>query len=392
MTNLESDFHKKTNCDKLKLMSKVLEKKLNDYANGIIEFDDIDKSVSGMISGLKNKKYEVPNDDCVSCFDFQFYFKLSCETIENNGNVKNLKEKLQYWEKSKSADSIIYNLPNGQNEFNITNIPLIQSDIFYFDFNIYQQIEDNHFIEQINKKNLTIVYSPIHLEEVSRMKNSIHEKERIDTITAITKDYVVLNMDNALNIYVEKPIESFRRVMKNTSINEAVENNRVIKNKDKNTFFESLQNDKYKYINSSQNIFEIIGKEDLAQLLFFAGCFLSEEEFKKENKTYDEILHRIYSLYDVLDNISFSVDTLKDNARSLRSSVYDIEHLIYASNCNYLLTADKKFYKRANQIYKFLNVNTKVIHIRRDNNLLTFLNSLDDVKDPDGVELHSVSQ
>ena len=371
MENNISKFQSLTNCERLNIISDYLRKKIGELVVSNSFNDDFLNLAFGLINDIDNNIYHLPDNDC-DCIDFKFYYKLIVDTINEVNDEKTFKEKFQFWEKAIATDRIINNIPRNTIEFNITGEPNLIGDSYYFDFNIYQYIENKELVAKINELNINVVYSPMHLEEVYRMGVKNFQDKRIQTITDLTQNRVVLNMDGTLKFYTEEPKYSYQRVLDNLDINEHVENNRVIKHKDRATFFNEIQNDKFKYIIDNQDIFEEIEESVLNQLLFFGGCFLKKEDFKKENKTCDEMLRMIYSLYDVLDNIGFSVDKPKDENRSLKSSIYDIEHLIYASSCDVLMTCDLKFSKRALQIYRFLNVNTKVIYFNRNENCTVF--------------------
>ena len=59
--------------------------------------------------------------------------------------------------------------------------------------------------------------------------------------------------------------------------------------------------------------------------------------------------------------------------KARQDKVYDIEHLIYATHCDYLVTADEKMARRAKQIYNFLKIHTQVIFICEEYPLESFL-------------------
>lgn len=52
--------------------------------------------------------------------------------------------------------------------------------------------------------------------------------------------------------------------------------------------------------------------------------------------------------------------------RTIRSSYYDIDHLMLASKCDYFVTRDYKLYKKAENIYGLLGVKTKPLHLTED--------------------------
>lgn len=368
-----ADFYKMTNCEKLGLISGIIENLLKEFSENKIDIIQLAITADALLRGHENNKFQDETLDCAACYDFNYYVKLLFETLENDGDLKILDYKLQVWANAKAEDLVLDNFHFSNNEFFTTNIPQISHRLYYFDFNIYQHIEDRKLNESVKKKDITIVYSPAHLEEVYRMKNKHYEQLRIRTLSEITGDRVVLRKTKELKVYIEKPIHSFNRVLQNIPLSEAIENKRLTKNKDRIIFFKDIQDEKFKYITDDKDVFKIIAEKDFNTLLNFSGCILSTDDFQKDKKSYDEILHMIYSLYDVLDNVSFLNEKVKKDGRAVKSSVYDIEHLIYATHCDYLVTADEKMARRAKQIYNFLKIHTQVIFICEEYPLESFL-------------------
>lgn len=373
-----ADFDSKNNCEKLALLSQVIEEKLNQFVKNEIGTDELKTIAHTILKGHSNNEFQNPDMDCSACYDFDNYAKLLFDTIENV-DLNDLRQKLQIWKKTAVEDLILNNLEGQPNKFNITGVPENLKEISYFDFNIYQHIEDRNLFSLINSKDIDIVYSPMHLEEVYRMNDPNYQNIRIDTISKITHDKVLLRMDDKISIYIEKPINSYKRVLNNILLSAAFEEKKLIKNDDREVFFKDIQNEKLKHTTDDENIFEIIDENILRSLLQFSGCYLDIDDLKKENKTLGEILHMIYSLYDVLDNIAFQLDKKKNEGRTIRSAVYDIEHLIFSTYCNELITADKKMARRAIQIFKMMNINTKVIFIDKNYTLEAFLEDKDNL-------------
>lgn len=73
-----------------------------------------------------------------------------------------------------------------------------------------------------------------------------------------------------------------------------------------------------------------------------------------------QLMVDVEHLYDFLDVIMYhKIDTLK--LENLRSRMYDVAHTIYASNCDILITNDKKMKVKAIAIYRKLGIKTKVL-------------------------------
>ena len=63
-------------------------------------------------------------------------------------------------------------------------------------------------------------------------------------------------------------------------------------------------------------------------------------------------------MYQLFDDFGYFVDKKE---RTIKSSAYDIEHVIYATKCDYFVTDDKNCFKRAEQIYKKIKCKTKIL-------------------------------
>lgn len=376
MKNQSYNFTKKTNCEKLAILSDIVEKKLVEFSKEKVDLENLKALLESLIKLYIRNIIQDPCLSCASCYDFDYYYKILDMTINNNGDLKVLARNLQIWEKTKNNDIIIDNTPSTYNQIPCRGPIKFKTDIFYFDFNIFEQIEKQELVSLVKSKNIIIVFSPIHLEEVYRMRIDIFQDIRLKTIADLTKNHVIMMRDEYLEIYNEEPNYFYQRVLENISLSEALENKRIIKSNDRAVFFETIQNEKYSRALDNQDIFSLIDEKLFYQLLFFSGCHFQIDEFKKSDKKVSQISQMIYALYDVLDNIAFTIDSKKNNNRAIRSSIYDIEHLIYATGCEHLITTDKKFARRAMQIYSFMNIETKILFIHKDFTLQSFLNSL----------------
>lgn len=63
-------------------------------------------------------------------------------------------------------------------------------------------------------------------------------------------------------------------------------------------------------------------------------------------------------LNSCLTKVGYNVDT---SARTNISAVYDLQHVLTATYCDYFVTNDKKLQKRANALYTYTGANTKCI-------------------------------
>ncbi|WP_299162817.1 hypothetical protein [uncultured Tenacibaculum sp.] len=347
-------------CLKSKKMAIQSEELLSSYNEDKITYSDLRKSIEQIVEEL-NGIIPVKCYDCGNCLDFAYYEDLLQNIIENNGDKKDLAEKLQFWKKAKNTDEIIDNITIGRAQIPPkSSINTNTESTVYLDFNLFDRIDRGIPIPEIEtSKDLIYCYSPIHLEETHRMKDDEKIQIRIETIRSFTKNNFILNVDDKLDFYCEDPKESYKIALTNTSVNKYLEENRIIKQKDKNIYWEKISGGKFNIkTGNSKEIFSEITELELNKLLLFSGYQKTISEFKIENCTFSEIQNVIHSLYNVLDNLGYKTDK---NERTIKSSLYDIDHLVYASCSDFFITDDKKMKLRAKQIYDFLKIKTKII-------------------------------
>lgn len=301
--------------------------------------------------------------ECPHCYDFRKYAEILFDFVNETITLQEVKKRLQEWEKVKASDEIIDNIAIPKRKLNLTASDAISGRIYYPDFNFLDEIEKRDLFEELKNKDLYFIYSPIHLEEVYRMNHPYQEK-RIQTISKITSDNHILPMGDKLELHKQHPKFSYERVKDNPAISAALEESRIINSKDRDIFFSEIKNRLQREINNIPNIFDYIPRNEFLEFLSFSGYRFTVEDFKKTDKSYHEILHMIYTLCSIMDNLSYNRD---NKEKTQRSSVYDIEHLIYATMANCFVTGDKKLWNRAKEIYIYLELDIEVIFMDTNN-------------------------
>ena len=216
----------------------------------------------------------------------------------------------------------------------------------YADFNtlgkIEEELKNNLFI--FDKDKFEFIYSPNHLEEVYRMNVDEYRDMRIHTITVLTRNNLILPLSNELSFNTEDPSYSYNRVIRNLKISDLAEEKRELDVEKRKIYLPENKN-LSKTINNALDVFTVIPSERI--------------NFKTEKfKNLEELRNCIYSMYQLFDDYGYYVDKKK---RTIKSSAYDIEHLIYATKCDYFVTDDKNCFKRAEQIFRKIKCNTKVL-------------------------------
>ena len=341
----------------IKRMSVFILNKLNLFIQGRISQEELFLYKQLIGATLRILNMQEPNRETIEYLDFSKYIVLIQNLEEKLIDIQELKEQLHGYRLMAICGDMLDCMQNKPTETDFSTRAYTPSKkTIYIDFNtlgkIEKQLKDSNFI--YDKKNYEFIYSPNHLEEVYRMNIDDYRDMRIHTITVLTNNNVILPLNNKLSFYTEDPNYSYHRVINNLKISELVEEKRKLDVERRNIFFPKNQ-DLSKTINNAADVFAVIPKESIT--------------FKTEKfKNLDELRNCIYSMYQIFDDYGYYVDKKE---RTIKSSAYDIEHLIYATKCDYFVTDDKKCFKRAEQIFKKIKCNTKILKYDELCNMVT---------------------
>ena len=333
-------------CELYKRLSIFCSEKLYLYVQDKIDYEELKINCGILCAIVQTLNPDDPCVECEGCLDFRFYGKCLLKAINEHTDKEIIKQDLYSYENAIAADDMLNNLGSAPSEKDF-NYSIYESNLpkIYLDFNVIDDIEkefpDGKFCV---KAGHDIFYSPIHMEEVYRMNDDQYSSIRTVTIRKLTNNHVILNIDDKLTFLTEDPKYSYHRVLRNIGLSKAIENSRTVEIKKRDIFYKE-NIDLAKTINNSKNVFSVIPEEEID----FKVEYLSSE---------NDIRNAIYNLFRILDAYSYYGD---DKEKTVRSSIYDIEHLIYASCCDYFVTQDKRLRKRAEQIYKKMKLNVKVI-------------------------------
>lgn len=292
----------------------------------------------------------------------------------------NLKSKYLMYKKNIEIDRILdgyhkIDKVNGSKEFHNRVEVTTNKKLIYLDNNVINELENNEnlFNEmlKLNEK-FQIIYSSINVEEIARREKSNHI-ETINKLSVLTNNIGVFRTnDNKIKIFNENPIYSYNRIIEvGLDLNNAIENYRELVNFDNTVEDNNYNTQKHRdYINSNNNIIEDDECRDiLSKALVKYGKNLSLEDYESMPisyfESYSNLNSSIYALMNALMFVGYKPDKNKKK-NTIRSGVYDIEHLIFASKSNIFLTHDKKFSQRATIIFKILNINTEVIYFNTE--------------------------
>lgn len=305
--------------------------------------------------------------DCDSGLEYEASKKIACDYLTNKDILK-LKQALQYWRLSGAHDKIFSAASETPpSDFSTVKIVSPSENVrtIYLDFNIYDKFEKSSefsksLIRYAEKNDSWFVYGAVHLDEVCRMNNSVFEELRIKSLQKITNNREVIYFDDNILFCFEDILEVLKRARNIMAMNNGAENLKFVHSGDKNAFYMQYIEDVHmKKINN----LHIVDFEDEELNSILRGVISSPYNIEELRDSDDQLNDRrfvcggIRSLYEMLDTLGFYSDK---KTRTIRSSVYDIEHLCYASKCDYFVTADKRLLHRAKEIYSTMGIATNV--------------------------------
>lgn len=336
----------------------------------------------------------------------------SITTLNDYLETKNRQElqiSLSSWNRLRAIDNILgTDIKSTCKDFQAREISegfLEGKKIIYLDFGIYQLYESNKdYRTQIDscadKRQIQFVYSPTHMEEVCRMDDVTYESERRENISRICNNYEVLPVREGYLKVVEEPVEvCFERSPKYKVLNNLAEESECAK-------FEALEEDTCKLLDwdgeemekrkksfSSYTLMQLcdpqndaIDNSSLNRIFYtICGAQVQLEEYRdycKEDRTFAEIREAIRLLYMLMSALGYHRNKIKKRTKftykalyptydrefyqTIRSGFYDVDHISYASKCDYFVTCDKALFLQAREIYRYLGCRTEVIYCGRN--------------------------
>lgn len=349
-------------------------------------------------------------DDCSTGVDWLELIKsaqLLREYLETKDRKK-LQISLNDWNKARAIDNILNTeTKTNARDFQTKNIPsciLKEKTLVYMDFGVYQLYENNEVFHTqldnyVEMDEIQFVYSPTHMEEVCRMDNSIFESKRRENISKICSNCEVLPVhDGCLKILIESVDVCFERAKKLQVLNQYAEESEC-------ATFEALEEKtcgllkwdgkeaekRRKEISAltSTQLFdpknETIDNESLNRVFCeICGSQFSVEDFRdycKKERTYSEIREAVRLLFILINALGYHRNKIEKRTkftykafyptygrefyRTIRSGFYDVDHICYASKCNYFVTCDYVLSSQAREIYRYLGCKTHVIYCEK---------------------------
>lgn len=323
-------------------------------------------------------------------------------------DCKELHINLSFWNRARATDNILSTgLKVTSKDFQVQDILLYELEgktVVYLDFGVYQVYENNEVFRTqldtyVGMNKIQFVYGPTHMEEVCRMSNSVYENKRRESISKICNDHEVLSVQNGFLKIVIEPVDiCFARAKKLQDLNKCAEESECARFETleeqtcKMVGWDKRERDKHKKAISALTLIELfdpqnetIDNKTLNQIFCgICGSSVPLEELKdydKEERTFPEIREAVRLLYMLMNALGYHKNKIEKRTqftyealyptydrkfyRTIRSGFYDVDHLCYASKCDYFVTCDYVLSLQAKEIYRYLGCKTHVIYCEK---------------------------
>ncbi|WP_345303864.1 hypothetical protein [Lysobacter hankyongensis] len=345
----------------------ALEKPLMDHHNDRIRAksirykDIVDAIISGQspsLTGFAEDDEDLEDfcDNCDACFDAHFYRTLITGFSSGKSSADQVKQDMQRWRYSKLHDEALAGLARLPRLVFARTPATTSAPLAYLDQSIFSIAarESDYFLKLMALKGTGIgfVHSPSHAEEIAKIAKPEDRSRLIDVISRLT-DNMSLQPDTggrSIKTFLEAPEIVVSRVDNTRKASDAVERMKTLKDEDRALYFRHYDaQDRRRSLGNTKDIFESMDDAEFSRLTHASG-FSQKSDFKNM-KDHNRIRSAVYALHDAMDLMAYKQDKAD---RQQRSSVHDIEHLIYASCCRYFATNDSNLKARAEEIYRFM--------------------------------------
>lgn len=344
---------------------------IDEILNGAVDNNHFKSIFTVRYKGIVDRFNNNHCDGCDACDDIDFYIKVIDCFLNNYINKNQLRECMNEWINLSYTYKAVENIKE-KSIYNFNRAPVnVKGDLYYLDHNVFSKAANqpkllDSLVKIKKHQKVSFPYSPAHAEEIVKIE-LIEEREKILKIFDVLSSElsIQISTDDGPSRLFNEPISIvIERCESTRTASIYVENKKVLKNDERDMLFKEYNENKHRIIlGQITNIFDTLSDENFCELVNARSCPPgggNKADFKKLVLE-DDIRNAIYSLHDAMDFLGYKHDS---NERTQRSSVYDIEHLIYATKCRFFITEDKKLLCRAKEIYNFMEVETEVLSLK----------------------------
>ena len=351
---------------------KEVNEKYETFIKKILKKFDIFSNDYFMIIGSL-EKYENYIESFLNCEEKNIY----SEYLKNIREIiLNFKKNLLHYYKAELSDNFF----NNKDIINSVNIKYsepykINEKTVYLDQNVVSNIlkekkKKELFLEISKSKKFSFVYSPYLIEDAINM-NPFFFKEYKEFLIELTNCKMVVLEGQKTNFVKEEFKDTYTRVEKYSDLRNIYEKARYVdilinyytypRLRKGSAINKQLSKNLISFFKDNKEIdrFELTGYKIYSQHIIH---FLKKGELNLTSE--DDTVEIIYELLELFDCINFKTENINiSNLKKIYSSYRDNSHIVYAYECDYLLTNDDKLSHRANTVYKLINAKTKVLKL-----------------------------
>lgn len=279
----------------------------------------------------------------------------------------------------------------------------IKKSKVYLDYNIYDRLGKGFFKDDILRKNNIKIYLSVgHAEEYYKaLKNDKDNKNKeilyniYNEMISLTPSGVLIPSKTRIINKNEKIGKCIERVKENDTTNivdkHGIDLNRIQKDSvesymkgNRNVMnYSNLscdeiwnQSEIVEGLNSFTEYVELYKEvtfKQIANLYGYSGareiCNMNYDGFEMKKNCYGKLENNyallecvIEFLHNLLSDCGYNRDK---KPRTSISGIHDVQHSIYATYCDYFISEDATFSKRAMAVYNFLGVKTQIISFNK---------------------------
>jgi hypothetical protein len=305
--------------------------------------------------------------NCDPCHNLMFSLPLLDGLMTGKMTADQVKKNRLAWKYATYADQAMKYLGDVSGlRFNRT--PATTScAIVYLDQNVFSAFTKDDEVKKALRRIksegvLQFVYSPSHLEEVNKILVESYRQAFIEAISELTDGKCLQpSSQDRLDLFTENPTDVLARAAVSPEATDAVERIKTLKEESRELHFPEYNEESHRIaLGQRTDVFDALTDEEFSHLMSHSASSRFQKDQFKDLRSHSDIRNAIYALHNGLDLLSFKRET---SERTRRSSVHDIEHLIYGSQSQVFVSNDAKLIARARQIYPFLGIGVKVLSL-----------------------------
>ena len=319
-----------------------------------IDSEEQDKTFKELIKTYNNAVQLYSADDDVCSVDVGFILGAIERIIKYK--YKGKRAEIEYLQSLK--DVIRYRMIDAisiQNTLKYGKRVYISDPICYMDQNVLARYIRGEDIGYNIPEGVVVPYSPAHIAEISKSCDDFLQLQDLKLISSVTKNIELLFTSESFTLFEENPEMCLKRVSDGSYDIDLAQEYKYIENKIiKLRFEDDFDQDFRMRINGTDPESFIENNYDLVNKLLsnlYVSCDLDDIKRKGNTYEYNILNEYIHALSTVFDICGFQRDK---EAKKIRSSRIDIEHILYGSAAQIFLTYDRRLRLRAINIYKAL--------------------------------------